>query len=70
MQKAPASESGRYNCDGNGGLGFFSEEFDVGWAFLDWRALAALDLFADLFDDVGVGERGDVAGVHVVGDSG
>ena len=36
-------------------LGFFAEEFDVGWAFLDWQALAALDLFADLLDDVGAG---------------
>jgi hypothetical protein len=41
--------------NGDGGLGFFAEEFDVGWAFLDWRALSALDLFADLLDDVGVG---------------
>jgi hypothetical protein len=36
-------------------LGFFAEEFDVGWAFLEWGALAALDLFADLLDDVGIG---------------
>ena len=31
---------------------------------------ASLDLFADLLDDIGIGERGDVAGVHVIGDGG
>jgi hypothetical protein len=36
-------------------LGFFAEEFDVGWAFFYRGALAALDLFADLLDDVGIG---------------
>ena len=36
-------------------LGFFAEEFDVGGAFFYRGALSALDLFADLLDDVGIG---------------
>ena len=51
-------------------LAFFAEKFDVGWAVFDRGAVATLDLFADLLDDVGVGQGGDVAGVHVVGDGG
>jgi hypothetical protein len=35
-------------------LAFFAEELDVGRAFFYWGALAALDLFADLLDDVGI----------------
>src|SRR5208282_2811232 len=32
--------------------------------------LAALNDLANLLDDVGVGQRGDVAGIHVIGDGG
>ncbi len=32
--------------------------------------VAALNQFANLGDDIGIGERGDVAGVHVIGDGG
>ena len=37
---------------------------------LRWAAGAALHLFADLLDDIGIGEGGDVAGVHVIGNGG
>src|ERR1700722_875228 len=47
---------------------FFAEEFDVFGAFLKWASVAALHQFANLRDDIRIGERGDVAGVHVIGD--
>src|SRR5579863_2932942 len=49
-------------------LAFFAEEFYVGGAFGYRAAFAALDQFADLFDDVRIGEGGDIAGVHAIGD--
>src|SRR6267142_7005909 len=52
------------------GLGLFTEHFDVGGAFFERADVAALDENANLFDDIGIGERGDVAGVHGVGNGG
>src|SRR6266436_7374556 len=51
-------------------LAFFAEALDVFGAFLEGSDVAALDEFANLGDDVGIREGGDVAGVHVVGDGG
>src|ERR1700688_4250973 len=51
-------------------LAFVAEALDVFGAFLQRAAGAALHLFADLLDDIGIGEGGDVAGVHVIGDGG
>src|SRR6202790_5725143 len=48
----------------------FAEEFDVGGGFVEGFDFAALDDLADLFDDVRIGEGGDVAGIHVIGNSG
>ena len=44
-----------------------AEHFYVFGAFLDWSAAATLYLYADLLDDIGVGERGDVASIHLIG---
>src|SRR2546430_15124203 len=49
---------------------FVAEALDVFGAFLEGADVAALDELANLLDDVGIGEGGDVAGVHVVGDGG
>src|SRR6267143_1908719 len=51
-------------------LAFVAEAFDVFGAFLEGGDVAALDEFANLGDDVGIGEGGDVAGVHIVGNGG
>ena len=51
-------------------LAFVAEALDVFGAFFEGGDVAALDLFANLGDDVGIGEGGDVAGVHVVGNGG
>src|SRR5437879_2995353 len=51
-------------------LAFFAEALDVFRTFLEGSDVAALDEFANLGDDVGIREGGDVAGVHVVGDGG
>ena len=51
-------------------LVFFAEELDVGGALGYRTAFSALDEFTDLLDDIGVGQGGDVAGVHAVGDCG
>src|SRR5579859_1721472 len=53
-----------------GRLALVAEALYVFGAFLQRAARAALHLFADLLDDVGIGERGDVAGVHVIGNGG
>src|SRR6266851_4544947 len=52
------------------GLAFVAEALDVFGAFFEGSDVAALDLFANLGDDVGIGEGGDVARVHLVGDGG
>src|SRR6266851_5054859 len=51
-------------------LALVAEALDVFGAFLERAGDAALDEFANLLDDVGVRESGDVAGVHVIGDGG
>src|SRR5260221_14381737 len=43
---------------------------DVFWAGLGCHLRFALDHDADLLDDLGVGERSNVANVHAVGDGG
>src|SRR5215467_15388019 len=53
-------------CD----LRFLAEAFDVFGVFLHLDGSAALNEFADLLDDVGIRERGDVAGVHAIFDRG
>src|SRR5690349_20251789 len=45
----------------------FAEQFDVGGPFLERAPLPALHQLADLFDDVRIRQRGDVPGVHTVG---
>ena len=57
-------------CKGERCSALFAEALDVFGAFLEWADSAALDEFADLFDDVGISKRGDVAGIHVVGNGG
>src|SRR5258708_31364564 len=52
---------------GKWGLALIAEAFDVFGAFLEGADVAALYELADLLDDVGIREGGDVAGVHVVG---
>ena len=49
---------------------FVAEALDVLGAFFQGADVAALDLFANLGDDVRIGESGDIAGVHLVGDGG
>src|SRR5467141_3612399 len=51
-------------------LAFVAEAFDVFGAFLEGGDVAALDELANLLDDVGIREGGDVAGVHIVGNCG
>ena len=51
-------------------LAFVAEALDVFGAFLERTGGAALNEFANLLDDIRIGERGDVAGVHVIGDGG
>src|ERR1700687_5150955 len=51
-------------------LAVFGEELDVLRGFGDGATFAALDDLADLLDDVGIGERGDVARIHAVGNGG
>ena len=54
----------------SGWLAVFAEEFDVGGAVFEGDGVATLDEFADLLDDVRIGEGGDVAGVHAIGNGG
>src|SRR5229473_4150468 len=51
-------------------LAFVAEALDVFGAFPERTCGAALDELADLLDDVGIREGGNVAGVHVVGNGG
>src|SRR6266705_6134139 len=51
-------------------LALVAEALDVFGAFHEGSDVAALDELANLLDDVGVREGGDVAGVHVIGDGG
>jgi len=51
-------------------LAFVAEHFYVFGAFFYGAAGAALHLYANLLDDIRVGEGGDVAGVHLVGNGG
>src|SRR6266576_559175 len=51
-------------------LALVAEALDVFGAFHERSDVAALDELANLLDDVGVREGGDVAGVHVIGDGG
>src|SRR5215470_1404449 len=46
--------------------GFLPEALDVFRAFLELHGSAALHQFADLFDDVGIRQRRNVAGVHAI----
>src|SRR5467141_2653666 len=52
------------------GLAFVAEALDVFGALFEGGDIAALDLFANLGDDVGIGKRRDVAGVHLIGNGG
>src|SRR5260370_37086316 len=52
------------------GLAFGAEALDVFGAFLERAGGAALDELANLVDDVGIGDRVDVAAAHVAGDVG
>src|SRR6266576_3254740 len=51
-------------------LALVAEALDVFGAFHEGSDVAALDELANLLDDVGIGEGGDVASVHVIGDGG
>ncbi len=51
-------------------LVLISEHFNVDWAFFQRGSGAALHLYADLLDDVRISERGDVAGIHLIGNGG
>jgi DNA polymerase elongation subunit (family B) len=51
-------------------LPFVAEHFYVFGAFFYGAAGAALHLYADLLDDIRVGEGRDVAGVHLIGNGG
>ena len=51
-------------------LSFVAEAFDVFGAFIEGAHFAALDDLADLFNDVGIRERGDIAGIHAIGNGG
>ena len=48
------------------GLALFTKTFDVFWALVERSPFAALDDLADLFDNVWIGERGDISRVHAV----
>src|SRR5262249_15070507 len=50
-------------------LSLFAKEFYVFRAFVEGNGFAALDEFANLLDDVRVGQGSNVAGVHAIGDS-
>ena len=47
-------------------LPFVAEHFYVFGAFLYRAAGTALHLYANLLDDIGIGEGGDVASVHLI----
>src|SRR5208337_3639908 len=53
-----------------GASALVAKELDIFGPFVERHDLAALNDLANLLDDVGVGQRGDVAGIHVIGDGG
>src|SRR5271157_2296909 len=53
-----------------GASALVAKELDILGTFVERHDLAALDDLAYLLDDIRIGERGDVAGVHVIGDGG
>jgi len=64
------SRARRYEYLGVKRLALVPEHFYVFRAFLYRPSCAALHLYSDLLDDIRIGERGDVACIHLIGNGG